>query len=319
MTTTITQTFRVRVSPNGQYDTQTDRFFNQKLNLLQSIEEMLIEYLGVKIIKSEWVYYNTDPYAHAKCAPARSQYVFVDFELLPNNDPMIHCSRSQLFDDGHVLIKLQNQYITVYIQDKSINVLSGAIRTSSYPIEEDNEEKEAEEEKEDLKSIRVRVSPVYYDGLTQTERFFQNYSSVLKLHQQYVEELLIAQFGVKIIKSIDVYYSKDPYAHTDEHSQHMFIDFEWLPNTDQTVADLRHQLLSNNVIIAHKNQHICINIQDKRRNVLMGSTSSILNYYSNGVPITAEFVEKRLDDNEPFTGEDEEPALGYRDAYINFV
>ena len=168
-------------------------------------------------------------------------------------------------------------------------------------------------------TFRVRVSPVYYDGLTQTERFFQNYSSVLKMHQQYVEELLIAQFGVKIIKSIDVYYSKDPYAHTDEHSQHMFIDFEWLPNTDQTVADLRHQLLSNNVIIAHKNQHICINIQDKSRNVLMGSTSSILNYYSNGVPITAEFVEKRLDDNEPFTGEDEEPALGYRDAYINFV
>ena len=144
----------------------------------------------------------------------------------------------------------------------------------------------------------------------------------MKIYQQDIEELLIAQFGVKIIKSIDVYYSNDPYAHTTEHSQYVFVDFEWLPNTDQTVADLRHQLLSNNVIIAHKNQHICINIQDKRRNVLMDSTSSILNYHSNSFPITSEFVDECLGYNEePFTGDgdEEEPSLGYRDAYVNFI
>jgi hypothetical protein len=358
-TTTNTQIFRVRVSPNCEYDTQADRFFDQRLNLLQSIEEMLIQYLGVKIIKSVWVYYNTDPYAHAKCAPARSQYVFVDFELLPNTDPMIHCSRAQLFNK-HNLIKLQNQYTTVYIQDKNINVLRGSFKNNicSEDVEfmglqedledlkvedlekEDQEEEDQEEdleedleedqEEEEISLIRVRVCPVYSDGLTQTERYFNGYSSgysaVLKMHQQYIEELLIAQFGVKIIKSIDVYYSNDPYAHTKEHSQYVFVDFEWLPNTDKTVADLRHQLSATNVIMEFQERYqIRIEIQDKRRNVLMGSTSSILNYHSNGVPVTADFVEECLANNkEPFTGQfqegdEEEPSLGYRDAYVNFI
>jgi len=351
MTTTITQSqiTRVRVSPNSEYDTQADRFFDQKLNLLQSIEEMLIEYLGVKIIKSVWVYYSNDPYAHANCAPARSQYVFVDFELLHNTDPMVQCSRAQLFNK-HNLFKLQNQYTTVYIQDKSINVISGSIRTNicSEDVEfmglqedledlkvedlEDEEEEKAEEHQKEETSplIRVRVCLIYSDGLTQTERYFRGYSggysAALKIYQQDIEELLIAQFGVKIIKSIDVYYSNDPYLHTNEHSQYVFVDFEWLPNTDQTVADLRHQLSATNVIMDFQERYqIRIEIQDKRRNVLTGSTSSILCYHTNSFPITSEFVEECLGYNEePFTGQfqegdEEEPTLGYRDAYVNFI
>ena len=146
------------------------------------------------------------------------------------------------------------------------------------------------------------------------------------MHQQYIEELLIAQFGVKIIKSIDVYYATDPYLHTNEHSQYMFVDFEWLPNTDQTVADLRHQLLATHVTMEFQERYqIRIDIQDKRRNVLMGSTSSILHYHSNDVPITSDFIDECLvNDNEPFTGQHQEgdeaePSLGYRDAYVNFV
>jgi hypothetical protein len=186
--------------------------------------------------------------------------------------------------------------------------------------EEEHIEQEELQEEETTPLIRVRVCPIYSDGLTQTERYFTGYSAVLKMHQQYIEELLIAQFGVKIIKSIDVYYANDPYLHTNEHSQYVFVDFEWLPNTDQTVADLRHQLLSENVIMEFQEiHHIRIEIQDKHRNVLRDSTSSILNYHSNGVPITGEFVEKCFAVNEPFTGQEEEPGLGYRDAYINFV
>lgn len=168
--------------------------------------------------------------------------------------------------------------------------------------------------------IRVRVYPIYSDGLTRIDRLLKNHGTVLKMHQQYVEELLIQQFGVKIIKSINVYYNNDPYAYTDERSQHIFVDFEWLPNTDQTVSELRHQLLATNVIMEfHKIHHIRIEIQDKRRNVLRDSTSSILNYYSNGVPITVEFMDECFAANEPFTGEEKEPPLGYRDAYVNFV
>ena len=351
MTTTITQSqiTRVRVSPNAEYDTQADRFFDQNLNLL-NIEEMLVQYLGVKIIKSVWAYYANDPYAHAKCAPARSQYVFVDFEWLPNTNPMLQCSTVMLYDK-HLFIKLQDQYVTVYIQDKSINVRSDAIKTNIVAedvefmglqedlkvedLEELQEElQEEEEQQEELQEelqeeettplIRVRVCPIYSDGLTQTERYFTGYSAVLKMHQQYIEELLIAQFGVKIIKSIDVYYSNDPYAHTTEHSQYVFVDFEWLPNTDQTVADLRHQLLAKHVIMEFQERYkIRIDIQDKRRNVLRDSTSSILHYHSNDVPITSDFVEQCLDNNkDPFTGEhgdEEEPSLGYRDAYVNFI
>jgi hypothetical protein len=342
MTTTITQSqiTRVRVAPNAEYDTQADRFFDQKLNLLQSIEEMLIQYLGVKIIKSVWAYYVNDPYAHAKCAPARSQYVFVDFELLPNTDPMVQCSRAQLFD-GKILIKLQNQYTTVYIQDRSINVLICSFKNNivAEDVEfmglqedledlklEDLEDLKLEDLDEDLKDkdlIRVRVCPIYSDGLTQTERYFNSYSAVLKMHQQYVEELLVAQFAVKIIKSIDVYYATDPYAHTSEHSQYVFVDFEWLPNTDLTVADRRHQLLATNVILTFQERYkIRIEIQDKRRNVLTGSTSSILDYHSNDGPVTSDFVEECLaNSNDPFTGQgdEQEPALGYRDAYVNFI
>jgi hypothetical protein len=343
--TTITQSqiTRVRVSPNCEYDTQADRFFDQRLNLLQSIEEMLVEYLGVKIIKSVWVYYSNDPYAHAKCEPARSQYVFVDFEWLPNTDPMVQCSRAQLFHK-HNLIKLQNQYTTVYIQDKSINVLSGSIRNNICSedvefmglqdeeeedlkvedLEEEEEEKAEEHQKEETKTlIRVRVCPIYNDGLTQTQRYFNSYSAVLKMHQQYVEELLVAQFGVKIIKSIDVYYATDPYMHTNEHSQYVFVDFEWLPNTDQTVADLRHKLMAANVIMEFQERYkIRIEIQDKRRNVFTGSTSSILHYHSNGVPINSDFIDECLvNGKDPFTGDgdEEEPSLGYRDAYVNFI
>lgn len=351
-TATQSQITRVRVSPSAEYDTQADRFFDQKLNLLQSVEEMLVEYLGVKIIKSVWVYYSNDPYAHAKCAPARSQYVFVDFEWLPNTNPMLQCSTVMLFDK-HLFIKLQEQYVTVYIQDKSINVRSGSFKTNIVAEdvefmglqeehqeqdlkvedlkvedlkEEANEEhqKEINEEQEEEDTlIRVRVCPIYSDGLTQTERYFTGYSAVLKMHQQYIEELLIAQFGVKIIKSIDVYYATDPYAHTNEHSQYVFVDFEWLPNTDLNVADLRRQLYATNVILAFQERYqIRIEIQDKRRNVLIGSTSSILNYHSNDDPVTSDFVEECLGYNkEPFTGEgdEEEPSLGYRDAYVNFI
>jgi len=336
------------VSPCCEYDTQADRFFDQRLNLLKSIEEMLVEYLGVKIIKSVWAYYVNDPYAHAKCAPARSQYVFVDCELLPNTDPMIQCSRAQLFD-GKILIKLQNQYTTVYIQDRSINVLICSFKNNIVAedfefmgddqdeAEDDQEEEKAEEEQcEEEKAseeeeeetsplIRVRVCPIYSDGLTQTARYF-NGASALKMYQQDIEELLVAQFGVKIIKSIDVYYSNDPYAHTTEHSQYVFADFEWLPNTDQTVADLRHKLMSKNVILTFQERYkIRVEIQDKRRNVLRGSTSSILHYHSNDVPITSDFIDECLvNDKEPFTGQhqegdEEEPALGYRDAYVNFI
>ena len=173
---------------------------------------------------------------------------------------------------------------------------------------------------------RVRVCPIYSDGLTLTERYFTGYSAVLKMHQQYIEELLIAQFGVKIIKSIDVYYSNDPYAHTNEHSQYVFVDFEWLPNTDQNVAELRHQLLATHVIMEFQERYqIRIEIQDKRRNVFTGSTSSMLCYHSNNFPVTSDFVEECLGYNkEPFTGEhqegdEEEPSLGYRDAYVNFI
>ena len=335
MTTTITQNqiTRVRVSPNAEYDTQADRFFDQNLNLLKSIEEMLVQYLGVKIIKSVWAYYVNDPYAHAKCAPARSQYVFVDFEWLPNTNPMLQCSTVMLYDK-HLFIKLQEQYVTVYIQDKSINVRSGSFKNNI--VAEDvefmgeehqekvDEDQEVEKEEETTPLIRVRVCPIYSDGLTQTERFFKNYSSVLKLHQQYVEELLIAQFGVKIIQSIDVYYNNDPYAHTNEHSQYVFVDFEWLPNTDKTVTDLRHQLLATHVTMEFQERYqIRIEIQDKRRNVFTGSTSSMLCYHSNNVPVTSGFVEQCLDNNkDPFTGEhgdEEEPSLGYRDAYVNFI
>ena len=353
MTTTITQSqiTRVRVAPNAEYDTQEDRFFDQNLNLLKSIEEMLVQYLGVKIIKSVWVYYSNDPYAHAKCAPARSQYVFVDFEWLPNTNPMLQCNTVMLYDK-HLFIKLQDQYVTVYIQDKSINVRSDAIKTNivaedvefmgeqqehleqdqdleelQEELQEEQQEEEEEHQEEETKPlIRVRVCPIYSDGLTQTERYFTGYSAVLKMHQQYIEELLIAQFAVKIIKSIDVYYATDPYLHTNEHSQYVFVDFEWLPNTDQTVADLRHQLLAKHVIMEFQERYkIRIDIQDKRRNVLRDSTSSILHYHSNDVPVTSDFVEECLGYNkEPFTGEhqegdEEEPSLGYRDAYVNFI
>ena len=154
MTTTITQNqiTRVRVSPNAEYDTQADRFFDQNLNLLKSIEEMLVQYLGVKIIKSVWAYYVNDPYAHAKCAPARSQYVFVDFEWLPNTNPMLQCSTVMLYDK-HLFIKLQEQYVTVYIQDKSINVRSGSFKTNivAEDVEfmgEEHQEKEEQQEEE---------------------------------------------------------------------------------------------------------------------------------------------------------------------------
>ena len=168
--------------------------------------------------------------------------------------------------------------------------------------------------------IRVRVCPIYSDGLTRIDRLLKNHGSVLKMHQQYVEELLVQQFRVKIMKSINVYYNNDPYAHTDERSQYIFVDFEWLPNTDQTVTELRHQLLATNVIMEfHKIHHIRIEIQDKHLNVLRDSTSSILNYHSNGVPITGELMEELIAVNEPFTGEEQEPPLGYRDAYVNFV
>ena len=346
MTTTITQSqiTRVRVSPCCEYDTQEDRFFDYRLNLLQSVEDMLVEYLGVKIIKSVWVYYSNDPYAHAKCAPARSQYVFVDFEWLPNTNPMLQCSTVMLYDK-HLFIKLQEQYVTVYIQDKSINVLSDSFKNNivaedvefmglqeDLKVEDlkDEEEKAEAEEEETPPLIRVRVCPIYSDGLTQTERYFRGYSggysAVLKMHQQYIEELLIAQFGVKIIKSIDVYYATDPYMHTTEHSQYVFVDFEWLPNTDQTMADLRHQLMAKNVILKFQEIYkIRIDIQDKRRNVFTGSTSSILHYHSKDVPVTADFIDECLANNkEPFTGEhqegdEEEPSLGYRDAYVNFI
>jgi hypothetical protein len=354
MTTTITQIFRVRVSPSAEYDMTADRFFDQNLNLLKSIEEMLVQYLGVKIIKSVWVYYPNDPYAHAKCAPARSQYVFVDFELLPNTDQMTQYSRVQLFD-SHLFIKLQKQYITVDIQDTSINVLSGSfnnnicsedvefmgfqeedLKVEDLKVEdlkvEDLEEEDLEDDQEEEPSplIRVRVCPVYNDGLTQTERYFRGYSggysAALKLHQQYIEELLIAQFGVKIIKSIDVYYATDPYLHTNEHSQYVFVDFEWLSNTDITVADLRHQLLATNVIMEFQERYqIRIDIQDKKRNVFTGSTSSMLCYHSNNDHVTSGFVEECLANNkDPFTGQfqegdEEEPSLGYRDAYVNFI
>ena len=183
---------------------------------------------------------------------------------------------------------------------------------------------EQHQEEETIPLIRVRVYPVYSDGLTQTERYFTGYSAVLKMHQQYIEELLIAQFGVKIIKSIDVYYANDPYLHTNEHSQYVFVDFEWLPNTDQTVADLRHQLMATHVTMEFQERYqIRIEIQDKRRNVFTGSTSSMLCYHSNNVPVTSGFVEQCLDNNkDPFTGEhgdEEEPSLGYRDAYVNFI
>jgi hypothetical protein len=279
--------------------------------------------------------------------------VFVDFEWLPNTDPMVQCSRAQLFD-RHLLIKLQNQYTTVYIQDKSINVLSASFKNNivaedvefmghqededqekdqeeeekDQEKDEEKEEKDQEkdEEKEEKDTIRVRVCPIYSDGLTQTERYFKDYSSVLKMHQQYVEELLIAQFGVKIIKSIDVYYANDPYFNTSERSQYVFVDFEWLPNTDQNVSDLRRQLSATNVIMEFQERfNLRIDIQDKKRNVFMGSTSSILHYHSNGVPINSDFVEECLcNNNEPFTGQfqegdEEEPSLGYRDAYVNFI
>jgi hypothetical protein len=353
MTTTITQSqiTRVRVSPCCEYDTQEDRFFDQNLNLLKSIEEMLVQYLGVKIIKSVWAYYANDPYAHAKCAPARSQYVFVDFEWLPNTNPMLQCSTVMLYDK-HLFIKLQEQYVTVYIQDKSINLLTGAIKTNivaedvefmglqedlkvedleelQEELQEEEEQQEEEEEHQEEETpplIRVRVCPIYSDGLTQTERYFTGYSAVLKMHQQYIEELLIAQFGVKIIKSIDVYYANDPYTHTTEHSQYVFVDFEWLPNTDKTVTDLRHKLLATHVTMEFQERYqIRIEIQDKRRNVFTGSTSSMLCYHSNNVPVTADFIDECLANNkEPFTGEfqegdEEEPSLGYRDAYVNFI
>jgi hypothetical protein len=273
--------------------------------------------------------------------------VFVDIELLPNTDPMIECSRAQLLD-GHIFSKLQDQYTSVYIQDTSINVLTGSFKNNIVAkdvefmgdaedqdqeeaqyedeVQEEDQaghEEKAEEEEETPPLIRVRVCPIYSDGLTLTERYFTGYSAVLKMHQQYIEELLIAQFGVKIIKSIDVYYSNDPYAHTTEHSQYVFVDFEWLPNTDQTVADLRHQLLATHVTMEFQERYqIRIEIQDKRRNVFTGSTSSMLCYHSNNDPVTSGFVEQCLDNNkDPFTGQggEAEPPLGYRDAYVNFV
>jgi hypothetical protein len=171
-------------------------------------------------------------------------------------------------------------------------------------------------------TTRVRVSSIYYDGRKKTEGMLQYLQPRLNLNREHIEELLIEKFGVKIIKSIFVHYNNDPYAcdNEEEVDRYVFVDFEWIDNTEQKINDNRQQfLLYKNAMVKHKDQNIRISIQDKNINVLTDSLSSGLRYNSHNTPITQEFMNECFNDTEPFTGGEEEPPLGYRDAYVEFI
>jgi hypothetical protein len=153
---------------------------------------------------------------------------------------------------------------------------------------------------------RVRVVPVYREGITEIENLYQIPLTSVFLEPEYVEKFLIITLGIKPVKSIKVNYLKDPFEPENGHSRYAFVDFVWLPETNKTIG-LRQMLMDfKEIFVEYKNQTMRVCIQDKTQNLLQGSLSSHMLTRVNNM------------DTEPFTGVESEPSIGYRDAYVTY-
>ena len=136
---------------------------------------------------------------------------------------------------------------------------------------------------------------------------------------------------VKPTSALMVNYREDPFdpSNTELFTTYGFVDFTGIDSLDNDGFEYRQALLGGEEVIISINEHInwVLSLQERTTNLLHNSSSSETAYYfpkEHPLNPRSNIYNSYNDDrihmfDNPFCAGDEDPRMGYRDAYTSWT
>ena len=172
--------------------------------------------------------------------------------------------------------------------------------------------------------MRIKIKQIHinkYNDPLNIQIGFSGFDS--KYLAQYLQNYL----KIKPIKALIISYNKLVNDIDEITNGYCFLDFIW----DNSNKENEHALNLKKILISEKeitipfssNENWIIKLQSKSVNLLTNSSNSIITYFIDknfNIPKNDQEYNKLCENimkSYPFTANEPEPKLGYRDSYIN--